>query len=269
MQAEANDRAAALEQSAVKLRAAGLAARADELEAEAVRERKRAESAELSPGKRHDSLKRWLERAEGRLRRATEEEEDAEGALKDARRAREKLQEELDEGKLKLEELRKELSEEKDDEGDAVLSDASAPPAQQAPEVQELQMLLHLAQRAAAQAGEDAKSAKAAQAEQAEELETFRKEQARRWQKGAERSCSHWASTRCRSSWTRPSKSTSPRWAATSGLQRSASPSAPRRSRKRATMPTSGPSASTWAEERYWCGAGRVVAASSCPAEGP
>ena len=37
VQAEANDRAVALEQSAVKLRAAGLAARAEELEAEAVR----------------------------------------------------------------------------------------------------------------------------------------------------------------------------------------------------------------------------------------
>ena len=221
VQAEANDRAAALEQSAVKLRAAGLEARAEELEAEAVRERKRAESAELSPGKRLDSLKRWLERAEGRLRRATEEEEDAEGALKDARKAREKLQKELDEGKLKLQELRSELSDEKDDDGDAVLSDGLGPQAATAAEtelqllrvqlelarteletlrsaegpatqqalaaqLQQLQAQLLQTQRAAAQAGEDAKSAKATQAEQAEELEDFRKEKARRWQKSAE-----------------------------------------------------------------------------------
>ena len=145
--ADAGAGAAALEQSAVQLRAAGMADRAAELEAEASRERKRAEAAELPTGKRLDDLQRWLGRAEGRLVKGDAAVVDAEVALQAAREARDKLQLDLDDGKRRLQELREELA----SSGDAAMPTvAAAEPSAVHAQVAELQAEL---ERARAESG--------------------------------------------------------------------------------------------------------------------
>ena len=107
--AEAAKQAAALETSSAALRTAGLAEKADELDAEAARLRKVAASTP-PPGRRLDLLQGFVARAEGRALKAAKELETMKKAFEEAESAKAAADKEHEDAKQQLETLKRDLA---------------------------------------------------------------------------------------------------------------------------------------------------------------
>ena len=107
--AQAESRAAELEQAATRLKAVGLAEDAEKLLEKAAAQRKQVEKAP-TPWKRIEALEGFITRAEARVTKAQQRIDTIEDELAKARQSRDTLKQELDDARQQLTELRNSIA---------------------------------------------------------------------------------------------------------------------------------------------------------------